>query len=154
MIWHFVWFFRACAEPLIMIGWPLLGIHPQEAVQTVRPYYLQNTQHFGWAGITAIPLRSIFSSQYIVHIKCVSSAPKGTFLWGEIYSLPYSLLLDYSTLRSLPYPTLPEVEKPLLVGAWRGVPWSKYVVKICGRVKMPKNTEVTDGDTLGRWRRH
>ena len=27
-------------------------------------------------------------------------------------------LLDYSTLRSLPYPTLLEVEKPLLVGAW------------------------------------
>ena len=122
MIWHFVWFFRACAEPLIMIG-----IHAQEAVQTVRPYYLQNTQHFGWAGITAIPLRSLFSVNiYCSYQMCfsfkISSAPKGTFLWDEIYSLPYSLLLDYSTLRSLPYPTLPEVEKPLLVGAWRGVP--------------------------------
>ena len=32
-------------------------------------------------------------------------------------SLPYSLLLNYLILSSLPYPTLPEVEKPLLAGA-------------------------------------
>ena len=70
-----------------------------------------------------------FLSQSIVHIKhmCfsfkISSAPKGVFCGvgqssSEICSLPYSLLLDYSTLRSLPYPTLLEVEKLLLVGAW------------------------------------
>ena len=39
------------------------------------------------------------------------------FLAGQmnvwIFSLPYSLLLDYSVLGSLPYPTLPEIEKPL-----------------------------------------
>jgi len=35
-----------------------------------------------------------------------------------IFSLPYSLLLDYSVLGSLPYPTLPEIEKPLLFRAW------------------------------------
>ena len=76
-----------------------------------------------------------FLSQSIVHIKhmCfsfkISSAPKGFFCGvgqssSEICSLPYSLLLDYSTLRSLPYPTLLEVEKLLLVGACvLGINW-------------------------------
>ena len=36
----------------------------------------------------------------------------------RIFSLPYSLLLDYSVLSSLPYPTLPEIEKPLPFRAW------------------------------------
>ena len=66
-------------------------------------------------------------SMNIIHNKCVffkiSSAAKVAFLGvgrssKENLSLPYSLLLDYSTLRSLPYPTLLEIEKPLLVGAW------------------------------------
>ena len=39
----------------------------------------------------------------------------------RIFSLPYSLLLDYSMLSSLPYPTLPEIEKPLPFRAWRKV---------------------------------
>ena len=132
------------------IGRRLLGVHAQEAVQTVRPHNLQNTQDFGWTGITVflttggmlpldqldsdlinhtdIQLFSYFHFQSIVHIKhmCfsfkISSAPKGVFCGvgqssSEICSLPYSLLLDYSTLRSLPYPTLLEVEKLLLVGA-------------------------------------
>ena len=34
------------------IGRRLLGVHAQEAVQTVRPHNLQNTQDFGWTGIT------------------------------------------------------------------------------------------------------
>ena len=84
-----------------------------------------------WINHTDIQLFSYFHfflSQSIVHIKhmCfsfkISSAPKGVFCGvgqssSEICSLPYSLLLDYSTLRSLPYPTLLEVEKLLLVGA-------------------------------------
>ena len=37
-------------------------------------------------------------------------------------SLPYSLLLDYSILGSLPYPTLPEIEKPLPFRACSGRP--------------------------------
>ena len=69
-------------------------------------------------------------SMNIIHNKCVffkiSSAAKVAFLGvgrssKENLSLPYSLLLDYSTLSSLPYPTLLEIEKPLLVGAWPGV---------------------------------
>ena len=38
---------------------------------------------------------------------------------SENFSLPYSLLLDYSTFEftTLPYPTLPEIEKPLPVRA-------------------------------------
>ena len=47
--------------------------------------------------------------------------PCRTFFWlmnVRIFSLPYSLLLDYSHLGSLPYPTLPEIEKPLPFRAW------------------------------------
>ena len=96
---------------------------PQEAccrlINQIQAELLTQIYSYG------IQLLSLLSSQSIVHIKCVflSSFPKGAFLGAgksssEICSLPYSLLLDYSTLRSLPYPTLLEVEKPLLVGAW------------------------------------
>ena len=50
---------------------------------------------------------------------------------SEIFSLPYSLLLDYSYLSSLPYPTLPEIEKPLPFRAWCIVPNMDYVVLVC-----------------------
>ena len=45
-------------------------------------------------------------------------------LISEMFPLPYSLLLDYSTFEftTLPYPTLPESEKPLPFRAcqWHG----------------------------------
>ena len=62
MNWYFMWFFRACVELCLFVG-----IHAQEAVQTVCTHYLQNTQDFGWPGITvfwmtgAIQLPSLFS---------------------------------------------------------------------------------------------
>ena len=134
------------------IGRRLLGVHAPEAVQTVRPHNLQNTQDFGWTGVTVflttggmllldqsysdwinhtdIQLFSYFHfflSQSIIHQTHVffsfkiSSAPKGVGCGvgqssSEICSLPYSLLLDYSTLRSLPYPTLLEVENYYSLG--------------------------------------
>ena len=115
-------------------GCLFVGKYAHEAVQTVRPPYLQNTQDFGWAGITFFLDHRSYSATftflkeiYCSHQMCfsfkISSAPKEAFLWGGpiklnfFLSLPYSLLLDYSTLRSLPYPTLLKVEKPLLVGA-------------------------------------
>ena len=92
--------------------------------------------HFSWDNLLKDCLKkwesSWMYSMNIIHNKCVffkiSSAAKVAFLGvgrssKENLSLPYSLLLDYSTLRSLPYPTLLEVEKPLLVGAcrWRNL---------------------------------
>ena len=87
--------------------------------------------HFSWDNLLKDCLKkwesSWMYSMNIIHNKCVffkiSSAAKVAFLGvgrssKENLSLPYSLLLDYSTLSSLPYPTLLEIEKPLLVGAW------------------------------------
>ena len=80
--------------------------------------------HFSWENLLKDCLKN---SMNIIHNKCVffkiSSAAKVAFLGvgqssKENLSLPYSLLLDYSTLRSLPYPTLLEIEKLLPVGAW------------------------------------
>ena len=52
-----------------------------------------------------------------MHVGAYPCLQNGIFLAGqlgsEFFSLPYSLLLDYSVLSSLPYPTLPEIEKPL-----------------------------------------
>ena len=88
--------------------------------------------HFSWDILLIDCLKkresSWMYSMNIIHNKCVffkiSSAAKVAFLGvgrssKENLSLPYSLLLDYSTLRSLSYPTLLEVEKLLLVGACR-----------------------------------
>ena len=56
-----------------------------------------------------------------MHVGAYSCLQNRIFLAGQlssdIFSLPYSLLLDYSVLSSLPYPTLPEIEKPLLFRA-------------------------------------
>ena len=59
-----------------------------------------------------------------MHVGAYPCLQNGIFLAGqlgsEFFSLPYSLLLDYSTLGPLPYPILPEDEKSLLVGACLG----------------------------------
>ena len=89
--------------------------------------------HFSWDNLLKDCLKkwesSWMYSMNIIHNKCVffkiSSAAKVAFLGvgrssKENLSLPYSLLLDYSTLSSLPYPTLPYHYSLGPAEVWRG----------------------------------
>jgi len=128
MNWYFMCFLVLVLSHCIDVGGRLLGV--LEAVCKLSVLTISKIpQNSGfWVGwqfscyrlirfrLTHIQLLSLFQSQCIDPFN-ISSAPMVGQSSSAKFPLPYSLLLDYSTLRSLPYPTLLEVEKPLLVGA-------------------------------------
>ena len=140
MNWYFMCFLVLVLSHCIDVGGRLLGVLEavcKLSVLTISKIPQNSGFWVGWqfscyrlirfrlsySHSYDIQLLSLFQSQWIDPFK-ISSAPMVGQSSSAKFPLPYSLLLDYSTLRSLPYPTLLEVEKALLVGAWpRGV-WS------------------------------
>ena len=140
------------------IGRRLLGVHAQEAVQTVRPHNLQNTQDFGWTGITVflttggmLPLdqsdsdwinhtdiqlfsyfhffESIYCS-YQTHVFFFQDfiSSKGSFLWGG----PIKLRNLFTTLLAITRLLDFEVTTlPYPTRSWKTTTRWGLVLKLC-----------------------